>query len=404
MGEHTTTPQENSTRGFPAWLIYAIGAAIMVVAIVYTTVFSPAATTTLTTTDESRSGYLWDEGAPKKVTTAWEKEGYTNLINTPGATIVSTNNSVQRINPDNGEALWEYSRRDATVCDIAQAWGDVVAVFNTGKGCTDITRLDSATGEYMRQASYATDQDQARMVFGGDGHLAVVTPKLVRVLRDDLVTTAEFGDKVDYDNPESIRNCTIYDASIGPKAFTVASKCFGDDTTHITALEIEPEDSTNPKVIVDVDTKVDKPATTPITTLAQMQFITQTSSPSIYTWQLDKGKSEVTSHPSQQGEYGWGSWDYPGIGYVWLIGDTLRVRYGSEDVSQSTHEMTGISGYPVEADDKILAPTYDGFVLWDTHNESRHNIKVDTPFEGRKMSLAGDTIIGFHDGVIRAYR
>lgn len=401
MGKHQSHSLHHLS--FRPWMVYACGALVMVTAIAYAMLLSPAARTVSTTTEQVRGGYEWSEGAPQSLSTQWEKKGYSNLVNTPGATIASTDHDVARINPDNGERMWEYSRPDATICDIAQAWNDVVVVYNAGKGCSDVTRLNAQSGQYVNQAMYATDQDQAKLVFGGDQRLALVTPTMVRVMRDDLVVTAEFGDKVDIDNPESIRHCTIYDTSIGPKTFTVASQCFGNKTTHVTSLELDPKDSTNPDTIVDVDTKSDKPVTTPITTLAQMQFVVQGNNPMIYTWQLDKDRTEVRSEPVMQGEYGWGSWDMPGIGYTWIIGDKLKVRYGSEDVSQTTHELSHVAGNPVEADGNILVPTYEGLTLWNSDDNKAQRISVDTPLNSRKISLSGGTVVTLDGDTLRAY-
>ena len=103
-----------------------------------------------------------------------------------------------------------------------------------------------------------------------------------------MVVTSEFGQTVDHSDDTSYKNCDIYDATVSPEALIVSHKCNESDTTHVTAIESEPEESTDPETIVDVDTHSNDPVTTPVGTLAQMKFITQGSDPIDYTWQLIK--------------------------------------------------------------------------------------------------------------------
>lgn len=392
-----------SRKGLSTLWVYCSIVVIFLSIVVATATISPAAATHHTITDDHPRSLStgWVDNPPKSLSHKWTISGVTNMVHAPGVTVAATNNEVFRVNPDDGSRLWEYSRKDATVCDVQQAWGDVVVIYNPGHGCTDITRLDSETGEYVSQASYATDQDQARMVFGNESDLlAVATPHMVRVLRDDLVTTAEFGQKVDPENPSSVNRCNIFDVSVGPESFAVAHDCTstGTGTTHVTVLESKPEDSTEPGTVVDVDTRTTDSVTIPVVTLAQVQFVTQGVNPTAFTWQIDKDKEEVGSRPVNEWEYGLGGASFDGIGYVWLVGTTLQQRYGSEDVSQHTHKTVGASGLPMEIDGRLLFPTFTGVSLWNPDNGHVTPINFDTPVNTKKISVSGSTVAVLSEG------
>lgn len=396
--------QKTSLRKTWPMIVYAVIASLVMLSIIYVTLLSPQARAVHTVANEAtRSGFMFSESIPEKMTEKQKFSGYADLISTPGAIIGVKDNGVERLDTQSEQIIWEYSRPGGSICDAIQAWGDVVVVYDMGKGCTDVTRLDGATGQYVSQASYATDQDALKMVFSDD-KLALVTPHTVRVLRDDLVTTTEFGQHVDFANKPNFANCDIYDATISPKALVVSHQCNGVDTTHVTAVEVDPEDSSAPETIVDVDTHSSYPVTTPVATLAQMKFITQGAEPIDYTWQLDKDLTEVAAHPVRQGEYGlWGN-NFDGIGYVWLVGNKMYARYGSEDVSQFTAEFSGATTVPLEADVYLLVGTEKGFSFWDTHEEKRHDISVDADVSTvKKIAFAGDTIATFKDGTITMF-
>ena len=384
---------------------FYIGLTIVVVAsLVFIAFFSPYVKKHYSPNeDATRSGYMLSSHIPKKMNAKWNKEGVKKLISAPGTIIAVTEDSVLRLDKDTGDEVWSYSRPGGEICDATQAWSDVVISFNMGKGCTDITRLNAATGEYVSQASYITDQSVLKMVYSNE-KLALVTPHFIRVVRDDLAEISEFGKPTDYSDDTTYQDCDIYYATVSDKALVVSHKCNGANTTHVTATEVDPEESDDPETIVDVDTYSEKPVTTPVGTLAQMKFITQGSNPIDYTWQLDKGKSEVSGKPVHQGEYGlWGN-SFDGIGYVWLVGDKLYARYGSEDVSQYTAQFSGATTPPVEANGNLLVGTHQGFSFWDTENDKRYDVETDKNVsQAKSIAFAGDTIVAIVDDTVTAF-
>lgn len=357
-----------------------------------------------TSTDYSRASYNYDEKSPLE--NKWSSEkAYKYLVNTPGAAIAGDENSVSRISTKDGSRIWEYKADNGKLCHISELNGNIAALFNNGKGCTDIVSLNAATGEIINQAQYyvSDKEEPARLVYGRD-KIAIVTPHFVRLLRDDLVPVAEFGNKEDftYTDDQSVKDCNISDVAIGPDSFAVSAMCAGDTTYHVRVVENEPEESSQGKIVVDVDTSSESPVTVPLVSKSMFNFVTNTTNPSVYTWQLDKEKAEVSSNPLQPGEFSYGYIDMKGIGYVWRIGSTIHVRHGSEDLSKSKTHSEAI-GNPIQVEDKMIIPQKDSISIWNPISEINKKVNVDG-LSGKYFTFSGDTLISLQDnGILKGY-
>jgi len=125
--------------------IYALLAIISIVSVVFIVFFSPQAQAHHDIdTEATRSGYMLSSTTPNTMKEKWNKQGVEKLISSPGTIITTTQDSVSRLDKDTGDEVWKYSRPGGKICDAAQAWGDVVVVYDMGKGCTDVTRFDAA--------------------------------------------------------------------------------------------------------------------------------------------------------------------------------------------------------------------------------------------------------------------
>lgn len=351
----------------------------------------------------TRDGYQWSDGLPVKLAQSWKIQGYTDMASTPGATVVSNETSVSGIDSATGDVTWTYSRPDSTVCDIAATGATVTAVFNPGGGCTDMVTLDPATGEYLYQAKYATDSQVGKVVYGRE-KIALVTKNHVRLLRNDLVPMAEFGDRPDpiYGTDQEVSDCEISDVVIGPESFIVASKCSGESTYHVRAVEAEPEEHTEGNIIVDVDSGSANPVTLPAVSRAMFTFVTSDVSSASYVWELTKGKNEVARFTVQPNEYAYGYQDIPYLGYVWRVGNTLNVRSGSEDLSKS-NKLEGVIGEPIEVNGDLLVPRSKDVVMWNPKKNVKNTIPVDGGLTGTKFSFSGGTVMVLDNGVVRGY-
>ena len=396
MAQSSTSPRRS--------IITALAVAACGIAGISVAATSPSVSTVHTLAqDDARDGLYWSK-TPQRMEKIWTREGMNKLINTPGAMVASTDNSVIGLDSRDGATRWEYRRKDATVCDVSNFAGNVAVLMNPGNGCSDLTLLDAATGQYIAQAQYATDSDVAALT-SHESSLAVVTPHHVRLVRTDLVTKTEFGDKPDMatrkDQP--VHDCTISDVIVGPNHMSIAAQCNGEDFYHVYVADQDVEESSKSNVVLDVDTHSTQPVTLPAMSIAMVSFVTQGTNPTQYVWEIDKDKEEVSATKLSPQEYGLGYMDVPGIGYVWKIGQNVHLRHGSEDISQST-VFTGAIGMPIEVNGQLLVPTHDGATLWDTSDNKKTPIAIDGGFNGRYFAFSGSTYAALgSDGVIIGY-
>lgn len=347
--------------------------------------------------DVSRSSYTYDEKSDfKRVWKADHKYKY--LVNTPGAVIAGDEDSVSRIDIENGNHIWSYKMDGGKLCHVVEANGNVAALFDNGRGCTDIVTLDAASGRVINQAQYSIPDDShiARLAYGRE-NIAIVSPTFVRLLRYDLVPIAEFGTKKDvtYTSDQSVRNCDISDVAVGPDYTAIGSKCEGDYSYHVRVIQNEPKESTQGKISVDVDTSSQNPVTIPLVTKSMFNFVTDAKNPSVFAWQLDKEKSEVSNQPVQPGQFSYGYTDMKGIGYVWRIGDTVHARHGSEDISKSkTHR--GAIGNPIQVDSKMIVPQINSVYLWDAVEDTGRTVNA-SGLNGKYFAFAGNTLVSLDD-------
>lgn len=387
-----------------ATIVYGAIAIVVIIALSLSFFTSTARSVTHDVSEESvRDPYAWSK-LPEKLEPAFQLNGYTDLIHSPGAAIGVKKNGIERLSSRDGSTIWSYFRDDATLCDAKDSTGGVVAVFNSGNGCSEIVMLDAATGQYVHNAQYATQEDRA-VIQTGYEHIAIVTPSSVNILRDDLVPETFIGDDLYplYPDEKELSECDISDVILGPKSAAVSLKCAGHNTYHIKNISYDPEESSGFEELLDIDTASADPVTLAAITSAQVQFVVQGIRPAIYTWQLDKEKEEVSMKPIDSGSFGFGTQlDIPGLGYVWRIGNTIHARYGSEDLSQS-EENGKANGLPIEANNMVLYPISGGLKMWDPQHDIDHFVAIKD-FYSPRVALSGDTILSFDSGHINGYR
>lgn len=355
-----------------------------------------------------RDNFLWEK-TPSQLQEKWSLEGYKKIINTPGSIISVKDNGVSRINVDNGKELWSYNREDAKLCDAENTNGQILAIFDSGKGCSEYIQLDASTGEYLNTAEYATsahysEDKKAISIVSQQENILVMTQNHARLLRDDLVTQSEFGDQeyvVNGDDQEN-HNCTISDGAISTDGYAIAAKCNNSPTYSIYYMDNEPEESSAEKTKLAVDTRSQQPVTIPVISKAMINFVVAGTPNAVYVWQLTKDQSEVSHNYVKVNEFGYEYQDLPSIGYVWRIGNTINVRYGSEDTSQS-EKMDNVIGDPIEVDGKLLVPQLNKIVLWDTNDDKKEDIEVKG-LNGQVFGFSGDTLVSFDNGTIKGYK
>lgn len=383
-----------SKKGLIPYIIMII---ITLFLIIYTVTISASAKTEYNPSLEAqRDNLLWDK-APVSMEKSWESsKEYKKIISSPGALIAVDDHGVYRLNSEDGSIIWSYVRKDATICDAIDADGDVAILFNPGKGCTDVTVLNAATGQYKSQAQYATNSEVGALVYGRE-KLAVVTPASARLLRSgDLVPVSTFGDVPGevYADDQQVSGCSINDVTIGPESYAVSAKCEGDETYKIRIIDNDPDESTKGEVIQTIDTNTNDHVSLPVMSSSMIFFVTTGASeadPMAYVWQLDKEYSEVASWRLPIYSYGYPYQDLAKFGYTWRVGEWVRYRPGSEDLSQGI-DIYEATGDPIQAGDELLIPSYEGIkvVKFKEEGERKINIK-DFPQGAQYYAFSGKT-------------
>lgn len=389
-------------------IIYAVIAVIITATVVFLSFFSTSSQVAHEPSPNGvRDGLKWEQ-APESMTPDWSVDGYTNILNTSGSIIGVKENGVERLDSQSGDVKWSYHRPDSVLCHAIEAGGNIAVLFDSGNGCSEIMTLDAATGERLNYAMYGLEDSEleARLVYGQD-NIAIVTPEHARFLSMSLTPNAEFGARPDmiYPDDQEFFNCEISDVAIGSDHGIVASRCDDQTSFHVNAVDLEPEESTMGNIDLSIDTKSPNPVTIPMVSLAQTLFLTSGDSPTLYAWQLDKSKAEISATPMRQGVFPRGYWDVSGVGYVWLLGEQVNVRYGSEDISQSI-TRDGMVGNPLPAGKDLLLPKRGGIEVWNTDQDTSRFIEIEG-FGGTDFAFAGHTVATFdrsnNDGTITAY-
>lgn len=354
-------------------------------------------------------GLGWDiNSAPETMEERWSLDGFQEIVNTPGAIIGVKEKGLYRLDSETGETLWEYSRDDAFICDAANTNDDITAVFNSGNGCSEIVTLESATGKYKYTAEYATDQNTAKLI-NQAGDTLLLTPTHARLLRNDLVTKSEFGEQlyqVNYSDQlnefgNKLTNCNINDGAINADGYAIVAICGESQTYKIYYLNDEPEESTMNDIVFTIDTRSQYPSTIAAMSKAMISYVTQGNNPGLHVHQLTKDLEEVSHQNIEPNEYGFEYQDFPGIGYVWRVGDAVKVKYGSEDLS-SYEEIENAIGDPILAGDSLLVPMLDNVVVWNTLSKEIKDVPV-AGLHGTKFAFSGSTIVSYDNGVVRGY-
>ena len=398
----TTRVDMNNKHKVNSWIVYGTIIAVVSICTLFATFFSTAHAVDHNTAPNSTRDALGWMNPPDRMSKAWESEGYTGVINTPGSIIGVNDNGVSRLDSETGLEIWKYHRPDSQLCDAINADGQVAVLFDSGHGCTDITLLDSATGEYISQAQYATDETEARLIYGRD-HIGIVTHSNVRLVRaSDLVPTAFYGDMIGpiYESDQAVSQCDISDVVIGPDSFAVASKCNDDPDYRVRVVQNDPEESTQGNILLDIGTGVADPSsvTLPVISKSMVIFVVQGISPTAYVWQLDKDMEEVAAFPVGVNSYGFNYQDIRQFGYTWRIGTDVHYRQGSEDLSKSIVIPHAI-GDPMVAEIDLLVPVQGGIEVA-TFNKEKEGTRL-IPIEGfpssRSYAFSGRTVAA-HDG------
>lgn len=186
-------------------------------------------------------------GVPATLTQAWQAPSAATRapVVVGGAVVSAEGSQVTGRDPSTGRELWRYAR-DLPLCAATGQWNRAVAVYRTGRGCSDVTSLDGATG--ARGPQRASEADAAVTLEGNGTYLASVGSTRMEVWRSDLVRTLELG-RVDAPvNPASQPHpgCSLRSVASSPLRIAVALSCPGEQSDRLSLLSPAPEDPSKP--------------------------------------------------------------------------------------------------------------------------------------------------------------
>ena len=186
-------------------------------------------------------------GVPVALTPAWQApSGATAAPVVVGGVVMTADGSqVDGRDPGTGRVLWSY-RRDLPLCAATGQWNRGVAVYRSGRGCSDVTSLEASTGARGPQRDSAADPEVS---LAGDGtYLASIGSSRIEVWRSDLVRTLEFG-RVDAPiNPNSQPRpgCAVRSVASSSQQLAVVLSCPGEQGDRLSLLSPTPTDPTKP--------------------------------------------------------------------------------------------------------------------------------------------------------------
>ncbi|QNG19407.1 PQQ-binding-like beta-propeller repeat protein [Rhodococcus triatomae] len=159
--------------------------------------------------------------------------------------------------PDTGVELWRYER-DLDLCGVVGAWQRAIAVYRDGRGCSQVTALDGASG--ARAAQRSSDADTSIELAANGTYVLARGDERLEAWRSDLVRTLEYGRVGAPVNPgtQPRSGCTLVDAAAGSSRLSVLERCPGESAERLTVLAPSPEDAQEPEefgssVLAEID-------------------------------------------------------------------------------------------------------------------------------------------------------
>lgn len=157
-----------------------------------------------------------------------------------GAVVSADGSTVQGHDPVSGRVRWTYSR-DLPLCTVAAQFAAAVAVYETDRGCSEVTAVRGSTGERGPQRS--SDADDAITLVGDGTYLAAAGSTRTEVWRSDLVRTLELG-RVDapvVPDGQTRTGCTTTSVGLGNNRLGVVLECPDADAPELVLLDAAPD-------------------------------------------------------------------------------------------------------------------------------------------------------------------
>lgn len=234
-------------RSRPDLIAAAAVALVVVVLVVVMWARSEARSTTSVQAATPATPLVGATSVPTSLTQIWQAPSAATVapVVVGGGVVTADGSEVSGRNPASGDVLWHYSR-DLPLCAATGEWNRAVAVYRSGRGCSDVTSLEGSTG--ARGPQRDSEADSAVALAGNSTYLASVGSSRMEVWRSDLVRTLEFGAVHAPVNPNSQprTGCTLRSVAMSAQRIAAAMSCPGDQGDRLSLLDPSPEDPTKP--------------------------------------------------------------------------------------------------------------------------------------------------------------
>ncbi len=186
-----------------------------------------------------------------------ELPGVTAPVIAGGLLVAAAGDTITAHSPA-GEPVWSYTRGDAPLCSLGEAWGKVVATYRTNVGCGDVVALTASTGEYAGTRS--ANSPDAPVAVSSNDRVGTVGADRLELWRSDMVRTVEYGAVEAKQEPDlqPHEGCRITSALTRTELLAVTEVCPEDPSVSwLRFQEVTPEDSRAPEITGEV--AVDSP-------------------------------------------------------------------------------------------------------------------------------------------------
>jgi hypothetical protein len=150
--------------------------------------------------------------------------------------------------PETGDVRWTY-RRDLELCTITAQWRNTIALYRTtdnalpdsdprhGGGCSEMTSLDSNSGERYKQRN--SDAELGTRLIGDGVYLTATGERLLTTVRSDLVETMDFGQIPALVNADKQprTGCTYKSTHAASNKIAVIERCPTDAAARLTVYK-----------------------------------------------------------------------------------------------------------------------------------------------------------------------
>ncbi|MGO1054942.1 Rv3212 family protein [Crossiella sp. CA198] len=174
-----------------------------------------------------------------------------NAVTTSQVVVTADNGAVVGRDPLSGQERWRY-QRDLPLCTVAPAFGQILAVFQRGDTCSEVTALDPATGK--RGAQRNGDAEAGTRLLVDGVHLTATGKKYLEGWRSDLVKTQEYGQVRAMVQPgKQLRTgCAYGSVAVTPNRVGVIERCPDDPGDRLTVFKPNPKDFDKPEASMSV--------------------------------------------------------------------------------------------------------------------------------------------------------